>query len=111
MYAPSLNDVEVLTLAVLVLVLMRAVHTQVLSSTINRLPHWISAISFFLEHHHDLVQDKVRTISSQVAAIVGEIKNRNTISQVKIVSAWKFSDEEEANKFAAKLSRCVEDNL
>ena len=59
--------------------------------------------------HETLVQDKVCTISAQVEAIVGEIKDRNIISK-KLARKWKFS-EDEAAMFARKLNKCVQDNL
>ncbi|KAJ6602024.1 hypothetical protein DFH09DRAFT_1069567 [Mycena vulgaris] len=84
------NDVEVLTLAVLVLVVMRSVHADVLLLPDAGFENWISTIDSFLGHHDGVVHEKFATISSQVAVIVGEIKDRNTTSRL----AWKFSNEE-----------------
>ena len=92
------------------MVLMHAVHTQVLPSNTPTLPNWVSAISSFLENHQKLVQEKVCILTSQVAAIVGEIKDMNILTKYKIITTWKFSHEE-AQMFAVKLSKCVDDNL
>ena len=92
------------------MVLIHAVHTQVLPSNTPTLPNWVSAISPFLENHQKLVQEKVCILTSQVAAIVGEIKDMNILTKYKIITTWKFSDEE-ARMFAVKLSKCVNDNL
>jgi len=105
-----MNDVEVLTLAVLVMVLMHAVMREVLSSTSGSKSDWISAISHIVVVHDDLVQHKVRTISVQVEAIVREMKDRNIITKLKLASKWKFS-QEEAHMFARRLNKCVKDNL
>jgi len=109
-YSPTMNDVEVLTLAVLVMVLMHAVMREVLSSTSGSKSDWISAISHIVVVHDDLVQHKVRTISVQVEAIVREMKDRNIITKLKLASKWKFS-QEEAHMFARRLNKCVKDNL
>jgi len=92
------------------MVLIHAVHTQVLSSISPIQPNWSSAISSFLENHQKLVQEKVCILTSQVAAIVGEIKDRNILTKYKIITTWKFSDKE-AEMFAVKFSKCVDDNL
>jgi len=90
--------------------LVHKVHIDVLPSSMSKKLNWTSAISCFLEDHQDLVQDKVHTLTPQVMVIVEEIQNRNIITKLKITSAWKFS-EEEAEVFAEKLNKCVEDNL
>jgi hypothetical protein len=126
-FKKSLNDTEVLTLAVcmpcysfllsvflssftVVMVLMHAVHDQVLSNRFTTVSAWISAISPILLNRHDIVQDKVCTIGAEVAMIVGEIEDRNIVTQWKIVSKWKFSSKE-AETFAGKLHNCVQHNL
>jgi hypothetical protein len=93
-----------------VMVLMHAVHDQVLSNPFPTVSAWISAISPILLNHHDIVQDKVRTIGAEVAMIVGEIEDRNILTKWKIVGKWKFSSKE-AETFAGKLHNCVQDNL
>jgi len=91
------------------MVLLHAVHTQLLSSIATPLG-WVSAISAFLKNHQKLVQEKVCILTSQVASIVGEIKDMNILTKYKIITMWKFSHEE-AHMFAVKLSKCVNDNL
>ena len=96
---------------IVVIVLIHAVHTQVLlSNTPPTLPNWVSAISPYLENHQKLVQEKVFILTSKVAAIVGEIKDMNILTKYKIITTWKFSHEQ-AQMFAVKLSKCVNDNL
>jgi len=91
-----------------VMILVHKVHID--ASSMPKKLNWTSAISCFLEDHQDLVQDKVHALTPQVMVIVEEIQNRNFITKLKITSAWKFS-EEEAEVFAEKLNKCVEDNL
>ncbi|KAJ7118162.1 hypothetical protein C8R44DRAFT_738111 [Mycena epipterygia] len=103
----SLNDTEVLTLAVLVLAVMHAVQTKVITTPSN----WITPIQSFLEHHAGPVQEKILLIHSQIAVIVEEIeKSRNMLSRLKHASAWSFSLQE-AEVFAKQLAQCVEENL
>jgi hypothetical protein len=92
------------------MVLMHGVVQEVLSSTRNRLSDWISAISQIIVVHDGLVQGKVHTITTQVKAIVREIKERHIIRKLKLASKWKFSADEAA-MFATKLNKCVQDNL
>jgi hypothetical protein len=93
-----------------VMVLMHAVHDQVLSSPSPTVSAWISAISPILVNCHDIVQDKVCTIGAEVAMIVGEIEDRKILTKWNIVGKWKFS-RKEAETFAGKLHNCVQDNL
>ncbi|KAJ7118168.1 hypothetical protein C8R44DRAFT_790354, partial [Mycena epipterygia] len=106
-YHPSLNDTELLTLAVLVLAVMHAVQTEVTTTS----SHWIPAIKSFLEHHAGPVQEKLLSIHSQIAVIVEEIeKSRNILTQLKRAGAWRFLLQE-AEVFAKQLAQCVEENL
>ncbi|KAJ7765641.1 hypothetical protein B0H16DRAFT_1523818 [Mycena metata] len=112
MYNPSLTDVEVLTLAVLVMVLIHAVHAEILLSVYTTPADWILAIDAFLEHHKDHLQEKADTIGSQVAPIVAEIENRSIIPEPKTIgpNTWHFSSQE-AYVFAERLTECVKANL
>ncbi|KAJ7118190.1 hypothetical protein C8R44DRAFT_923383 [Mycena epipterygia] len=102
----SLNDTEVLTLAVLVLAVMHAVQTEVTTTS----SHWIPAIKSFLEHHAGPVQEKFLLIHSQIAVIVEEIeKSRKILTQPKHAGAWRFSLQQ-AEVFAKRLAQCVEEN-
>ncbi|KAJ7709148.1 hypothetical protein B0H16DRAFT_1703912 [Mycena metata] len=56
-----------------------------------------------------LVQEKVDTITSQVAVIVTGIKHKDIFPRLNR-GAWKFSDKE-AKFFAMQLAKCVDDNL
>jgi len=93
-------------------ILVHAVHIEVLTSNTSNVSKWISAIAHFCGSHNDLIQGKVYTLSPQVVAIVEEIQHRKIITNKLIAkrNVWKFS-EEEAWRFAEKLNKCVEDNL
>ncbi|KAJ6597757.1 hypothetical protein DFH09DRAFT_84188 [Mycena vulgaris] len=110
MYEPGPNDIKILTLAVLVLVVMRAVHPEVLLLPAAGPEQWTSAIVSFLRQHVNAVQEKAGTITPQVAVIVREIKHKNILSLLNISGAWKFS-QKEAEVFAKQLAKCVDDNL
>ena len=88
---------------------MHGVVSKVISSTQGGRSDWISAISDIVMVNENLVQDKVCTISAQVEAIIGEIKDRNITSK-KLARKWRFSAHE-AELFAQKLNKCVQDNL
>lgn len=90
-------------------ILVRKVHINVLSSNTSNMANWIMVISHFLEGHQKLIQDTMHAITPQVVAIVEEIQNRKLLAKWKI-NVWKFSHEE-AKNFAEKLNKCVEDNL
>jgi hypothetical protein len=90
------------------MVLMHAVHAEILLSVDTTPTDWISAIDTFLEHHKDHLQEKADAIGSQVAPIVVEIENRSIISQPK--DAWHFSSQE-AYVLAEQLTECVKANL
>jgi len=92
------------------MVLMHGVMREVLSSSSCSREDWISAISHLIAVRHDLVQDKVCTISAQVGVIVKEMTGRNIILKLKLARKWTFS-RDEADMFARKLNKCVEDNL
>jgi len=96
-------------------ILVHAVHIEVLTSNTSNVSKWISAIAHFCGSHNDLIQDKVYILSPQVVAIVEEIQHRKIITNKlipkrKTITVWKFSGEE-AWRFAEKLNKCVEDNL
>ncbi|KAJ7764890.1 hypothetical protein B0H16DRAFT_1454688 [Mycena metata] len=56
-----------------------------------------------------VVQEKVDTISSQVAVIIAGIKHKDIFPRLNR-GAWKFSDKE-AKSFATQLAKCVDENL
>ncbi|KAJ7511951.1 hypothetical protein B0H11DRAFT_1899446 [Mycena galericulata] len=102
------SDMEVLTMAALILVLQQAVHSQVLVSKVFPTPEdWASAMRSFLQDHGHPVQQMVQKIGWHLAGIVDEIEHKYIVSRLNISGAWKFSDKE-ADIFAKKLVQCIE---
>ncbi|KIJ29968.1 hypothetical protein M422DRAFT_36746 [Sphaerobolus stellatus SS14] len=94
--------------AVLIMLCIHAVSQDILSTSAPTLNTWLLAISLVVQKI--LIKDKIFIISAQVEAIISEIMNRNIATKLNIANRWKFS-EEEAEIFAKKLMKCVEDNL
>ncbi|KAJ7480341.1 hypothetical protein B0H11DRAFT_2025820 [Mycena galericulata] len=111
MQSLNISDIEVLTIAALVLALQQAVHSQVLASTNGPTPeYWVSAISSFLKAHDEHIQEWVHNIRLQIGAIVDEMKHKDIISwQLNIGQAWRFS-EKDTQIFATKLEECIDAN-
>ncbi|KAJ7438516.1 hypothetical protein B0H11DRAFT_2293799 [Mycena galericulata] len=110
MQSENHSDIEVLTMAALVLALQQAVHSRVLASkNAPTSEYWVSAISSFLKAHDKHIQEWVHNISLQIGAIVDEMKHKDIISQLNIGRAWRFS-EKNAQIFAKKLEQCIEAN-
>ncbi|KIJ34224.1 hypothetical protein M422DRAFT_35184 [Sphaerobolus stellatus SS14] len=94
--------------AVLIMICIHAVSQDVLSTSAPTLNTWLSAISLVVQK--SLIMDKICIISAQVEAIISEIMIGNITPKLNIANRWNFS-EEEADIFAKKLMKCVEDNL
>jgi hypothetical protein len=86
-----------------VMVLMHAVHKNVLFNQSSKASDWVSAITHTLPIHHN-IQQVLLIIGGQVTVIVAEIESRKTFRK------WKFSHND-AHTFADKLTQCVKDNL
>ncbi|KAJ6530096.1 hypothetical protein B0H19DRAFT_1273766 [Mycena capillaripes] len=111
MPAQSLTDVHIMTVAVVMMVVLHAVRTGILTTVYPNIPDWLQAIASFIEDNQVCLQEKANTITAQVAVIVGEMKHRNIIPPLNLLHLpWKFS-EMEAKIFATELSQSIEANL
>ena len=88
---------------------MRAVHADILLVSQPTLELWLSAIATCVTQNARVLQEKIDTITSQVAVIVMEIKNKDIFPWLNR-GPWKFS-KKEAEAFATVLAKCVDDNL
>jgi hypothetical protein len=86
-----------------VMVLMHAVQSNVLSNPSAKALDWVLAITHTFTIHPNIGQ-VVHVIGTQVAVIVEEIERRT------IFRKWKFAHND-AHMFAHKLNQCVKDNL
>ncbi|KIJ39331.1 hypothetical protein M422DRAFT_32785 [Sphaerobolus stellatus SS14] len=94
--------------AVLIMICIHAVSQDILSTSAPTLNTWLSAISLVVQK--SLIKDKIHIIRAQVEVIISEIMIRDIVHKPNIAYMWQFS-EEEAEIFAEKLMKCVEDNL
>jgi hypothetical protein len=92
-----------------VLVVIRSVHAEVLLLSDPPFGRWLSAMDSCVTMNAGVLEEKVNTITSQVAVIVKDIKHRDISSRLNR-GTWKFS-EKEAEVFAKRLAKCVDDNL
>jgi hypothetical protein len=92
-----------------VLLVIHAVHADILLLSLPTLELWLSAIATYVTQNAGVLRGKIDTITSQVAVIVMEIENKD-ISPRLTRGPWKFSGKE-AEAFAKALARGVDDNL
>jgi hypothetical protein len=92
-----------------VLVVIRAVHADILLLSRPPLELWVPAIATCVTENAGVLREKIDTITSQVAVIVMGIKNKDTFPRLNR-GPWKFSLNE-ADTFATALAKCVDDNL
>ncbi|KIJ34031.1 hypothetical protein M422DRAFT_35305 [Sphaerobolus stellatus SS14] len=90
------------------MICIHAVSQDILSTSAPTLNTWLSAISLVVQEN--LIKDKICIIIAQVEAIFNEIINRNIATKLNIANRRKLS-EKDAEIFAKKLMKCVEDNL
>ncbi|KAJ6569253.1 hypothetical protein B0H19DRAFT_1256901 [Mycena capillaripes] len=107
----SPTDVHILTVAVVMIVVFHAVHASILTLVSPTIKDWTQSMATFIEDNKVPLHEKVNTITTQVAAIVGEMKYRKIIPRLNLRHLlWKFSDME-ATIFATELSQSVKGNL
>ncbi|KAJ7264104.1 hypothetical protein B0H12DRAFT_1102861 [Mycena haematopus] len=101
------TDVHTLTVAVVMMVVLHAVHAGVLTSVDTSPTNWAQTVASFIEDNQVPLQEKVNTVSAQVAVIVVEMQHRrlNLLHR-----PWNFSDRESL-KFATDLSKLIKTNL
>jgi hypothetical protein len=93
------------------MVVLHAVHTGVLTLQSPTITDWTETVVSFIEDNKLPLQEKVNTITAQVAAIVRQMKHRDIIPQLNPqYLPWKFSDIE-ATIFATELFQSIEANL
>ncbi|KAJ7714027.1 hypothetical protein B0H14DRAFT_3015452, partial [Mycena olivaceomarginata] len=105
----SSPDVHILTVAVVFIVALHAVHPDVLTLPTATTADWIGPLTSFIEDNKILLHEKVNTITAHVTAIVGKMKHRNVVPRL-VHLPWKFSAVE-ATIFATEPSQSIEPNL
>jgi hypothetical protein len=93
------------------MVVFHAVHTGVLTLPSPTDTDWIETVASFIEDNKLPLYEKVKSITAQVAAIVGKMKHRDIIPPLNLRHLpWQFSDKE-GTIFATELSQSIEANL
>ena len=90
----------------MIITLLHAVSTRILSSSKDSQYIWFSAVSDLLSSHQEIIRAYILLIRPQVALIVQKLVDNRRIAGIK--KWWKMSDED-AEYFAGQIITCVED--